>query len=420
MTDQPDASCLTLGFVPLADCAPLIVAERKGFFREESLSVRLSRERSWASLRDKLAYGLLDGAHMLAPLPLAMTLGLSGPKAAMLVGLSLNLNGNAVTVSRALAAEMAAADPEATAAGSAAPIAAVAAARRRAGAPPPVFAIVFPVSSHHDQLRYWLAAGGVDPQRDVRIVVVPPPQMVAHLSAGRVDGFCVGAPWGDVAVDQGVGVIATTGWQIWNNAPEKVFAVTQAWAATRPEAYRAVLRALIRAAAWLDRPQHRAEAVAMLAAPEVLNAPAASIAASLVGRPGDALIDGLPAHGPVYHRRAAGLPWRSHAAWFLAQLRRWGELPEGVDIAAAAAAVYRPDIYRAAAWDLGYPAPAADDKREGDHDAAWALADPAGDVVLGADRFCDGRIFDPAAIDLYLAGLGTVAGPDATAAAQRG
>ncbi|MGO4725176.1 MULTISPECIES: CmpA/NrtA family ABC transporter substrate-binding protein [unclassified Inquilinus] len=420
MTDRPDCDRLTLGFVPLADCAPLIVAERKGFFREEGLAVRLSRESSWASLRDKLVCGILDGAHMLAPLPLAITLGLSGPKTPMVVGLSLNLNGNAVTVSRALAAEMAAADPDGAAAGSATAVAAVVAARRRAGAPPPVFAIVFPVSSHHDQLRYWLAAGGVDPQRDVRIVVVPPPQMVAHLSAGRVDGFCVGAPWGDVAVDQGVGVTATTGWQIWNNAPEKVFAVTRTWAEARPETHHAVLRALIRAAAWLDRPKHRAEAVAMLAAPEVLNAPAASIAASLVGRPGDTLIDGLPAQGPVYHRRAAGLPWRSHAAWFLAQLRRWGELPDGVDIAAAAAAVYRPDLYRAAAWDLGYPAPTTDAKQEGDHDTAWVLADPAGDIALGADRFCDGRAFDPADIDTYLAGLGVTAGPDATAATQRG
>ncbi|WP_225767446.1 CmpA/NrtA family ABC transporter substrate-binding protein [Inquilinus sp. Marseille-Q2685] len=418
MTDH--RTDLTLGFVPLADCAPLIVAERKGFFREEGLSVRLSRESSWASLRDKLVCGLLDGAHMLAPLPLAITLGLSGAKTPMLVGLSLNLNGNAVTVSNALAAEMAAADPEGAAAGSATAVAAVVAARRKAGAPPPVFAIVFPVSSHHDQLRYWLAAGGVDPQRDVRIVVVPPPQMVSHLSAGRVDGFCVGAPWGDVAVDQGVGVMATTGWRIWNNAPEKVFAVTRAWAEPRPDVHRALLRALIRAAAWLDRPQHRTQAVAMLAAPEVLNAPAASIAAGLVGRPGELMVDGLPARGPVYHRRAAGLPWRSHAAWFLAQLRRWGELPDGVDIAAAAAAVYRPDLYREAVWDLGYPAPAADSKAEGLHAAPWVLADPAGEVALGAARFCDGRVFDPAAIDSYLAGLGYAAGGNATAAAQRG
>ncbi|MGF6228570.1 ABC-type nitrate/sulfonate/bicarbonate transport system substrate-binding protein [Inquilinus ginsengisoli] len=418
MTDLPDRTDLTLGFVPLADCAPLVVAERKGFFREEGLSVRLSRQSSWASLRDKLVCGLLDGAHMLAPLPLAITLGLSGPKTPMLVGLSLNLNGNAVTVSRALAAEMAAADPEGSAAGSATAIAAVVAARRKAGVPAPVFAIVFPVSSHHDQLRYWLAAGGVDPQRDVRIVVVPPPQMVAHLSAGRVDGFCVGAPWGDVAVDQGVGVMATTGWQIWNNAPEKVFAVTHAWAEARPDAHRALLRALIRAAAWLDRPQHRPEAVAMLAAPEVLNAPAASIAASLVGRPGELMVDGLPARGPVYHHRAAGLPWRSHAAWFLAQLRRWGELPDAIDIAATAAAVYQPDLYREIAWDLGYPAPAADSKTEGHHDTLWVLADKTGGVALGADRFCDGRVFDPAAIDADLAGL--AAGGTTTVAAQRG
>lgn len=158
----------------------------------------------------------------------------------------------------------------------------------------------------------------------------------------------------------------------------------------------------------------------MLATPEVLNAPAASIAAGLVGRPGELMVDGLPARGPVFHRRAAGLPWRSHAAWFLAQLRRWGELPDSVDIAAAAAAVYRPDIYREVAWDLGYPAPAADSKVEGRHDALWVLADAAGGVALGADHFCDGRIFDPAGIDTYLAGLGLTAEAGATAAAKRG
>ena len=335
---------------------------------------------------------------MLAPLPLAITLGLSGPKTPMLVGLSLNLNGNAVTVSNALAAEMAAADPEGAAAGSATAIAAVVAARRRAGAPPLVFAIVFPVSSHHDQLRYWLAAGGVDPQRDIRIVVVPPPQMVAHLSAGRVDGFCVGAPWGDVAVDQGVGVMATTGWQIWNNAPEKVFAVTRAWAEARPDAHRALLRALIRAAAWLDRPQHRPEAVAMLAAPEVLNAPAASIAASLVGRPGDLLIDGLPAQRP-------GLsPPRRRPA--LAVPRR---LVPGAAAALGRAAGHRRHrrhrCRRLPAGSLPRDrlGPRLPGPRGGQQDrrrcttTLWVLADKVGGVALGADRFCDGRVFDPAA-----------------------
>jgi ABC-type nitrate/sulfonate/bicarbonate transport system substrate-binding protein len=186
-----------LGFIALNDCAPLVVAKEKGFFDGEGLSVDLSREASWANIRDKVAMGALDGAHMLGPLPIAVNLGLSGERTPMIAPMSLNLNGSAITISTALADAMRAADPEGMASRprSAAPLAKVVEARRAAGQPPLVFAVVFPFSVHNYQVRYWMAAAGVDPDRDVRITAVPPARMTARLAAGDIDGFCVGAPW---------------------------------------------------------------------------------------------------------------------------------------------------------------------------------------------------------------------------------
>ena len=185
-----------LGFIALNDCAPLVIAKEKGFFEDQGLTVDLSREASWANIRDKVAMGALDGAHMLGPLPIAVNLGVSGEPTPMIAPMSLNLNGSAITVSAALADAMRTADPKGMAARprSASPLAKVVAERREAGLPPLVFAVVFPFSVHNYQVRYWMAAAGIDPDRNVRITAVPPARMNARLAAGDIDGFCVGAP----------------------------------------------------------------------------------------------------------------------------------------------------------------------------------------------------------------------------------
>jgi NitT/TauT family transport system ATP-binding protein/nitrate/nitrite transport system substrate-binding protein len=333
---------LTLGFIPLTDCAPLIVAKAQGFFAEEGLEVALSREASWATIRDKVAVGALDGAHMLAPMALAAGLG-EGPAAGpMLAPLALNQNGSAITVSTRLAGTLREIDPEAMAAPlvTAQALAKVVDRRREQGAPPLTFAVVFPQSMHNYALRYWLAQAGIDPDRDVRLVVTPPPRMVEHLRSGDIDGFCVGAPWNAVAMDEGLGEVLIKASQFWPGGPDKVFGLTAAWAERHPDELRAALRALIRASAWADEPGNHAELVALLAR------------ADHVGVAPEALARALKSE-IVFHRDAAGLPRREHALWFLSQMARWGQVGPNVDLDAVADRVYRPDLFREAALSLG-------------------------------------------------------------------
>ena len=332
---------LRLGFIPLTDCAPLVVARWLGLFAEEGLQVELSREAAWATIRDKVAVGALDGAHMLAPMALAAGLSTDVAKP-MIAPLALNANGSAITVSVALARALEEVDPAAMAARpvTAAPLKRLVDRRRSEGAPLLTFAVVFPYSMHNYALRYWLAQAGVDPDRDVRLVVTPPPRMVEQLAAGAIDGFCVGAPWNAVAAAQGVGEILMKASQFWPGGPDKVFGVTADWALGHGDELRAALRALIRAAAWADDPANHGELVTLLARPEHVGADPAAIARALEGE-------------IVFHRDAAGLPRRDHALWFLSQMARWGQVSADLDLEAVADQVYRADLFRAAALSLG-------------------------------------------------------------------
>lgn len=400
---------LRLGFIALNDCAPLVVACEKGFFEAQGLNVDLSREASWANIRDKVAMGALDGAHMLGPMALAVGLGVCGEPTRMVAPLSLNLNGSAITVSARLAEAMRGADPEAMAERprSARALKPLIEARRKAGEPPLTFAVVFPFSVHNYQLRYWLAAAGIDPDRDLRVAVVPPARMAARLAAGDIDGFCVGAPWNALAVSQGQGEIMIYASEFWRVGPDKVFGVTEAWAEKRPETLRAVLRALLQAGAWADEPGNRGELASLLARPGYVDAPVDVIAASLTGSPSYA--PGEP--GPdsldyiVYHRYAASFPWRSHAVWFLTQMLRWGQIGPQTDVAAAVDRIYRPDLYRAAAAELGVAAPLVDEKVEGLHASPWTLDEATAPIPMAPDVFFDGRAFDAAQPLRYATGF---------------
>ncbi len=398
---------LRLGFIALNDCAPLVVAREKGFFENEGLSVDLSREASWANIRDKVAMGALDGAHMLGPMPLAVRLGVCGEPARMIVPMSLNLNGSAITVSRALADAMRAAEPSAMALRprTARPLAAVIAARKAEGLPPLTFAVVFPFSVHNYELRYWLAEAGVDPDRDLRIVVTPPARMTARLAAGDIDGFCVGAPWNALAVAHGHGEIMVYAAELWGVGPDKVFGVTEAFAERHPLALGATLRALIAAAAWADEPGNRGELAAILAHSRYVDAPEEAVARSLTGVPPYALGEPGPDHQDyiIYHRYAASFPWRSHAVWFLSQMLRWGQIGLETNIAATAEAVYRPDLYRVAAAELGAPAPLVDEKVEGLHASPWTLDEATAPIPMAPDLFFDGGRFDAAQPERYAA-----------------
>lgn len=348
MTFQP----LRIGFIPLIDAASTIIAVDKGFASAEGLDVELVREVSWSNVRDKLNIGLFDAAHLLAPVAIASSLGLGHIKVPIITPFTLNLNGNAITVSpplhAAIAAELngAAATPLATAQA----LGRVAAARRKTGAEPVTFGMTFPYSTHNYQLRFWMAAGGVDPDEDVRLVVLPPPYMVDSLTNGHVDGFCVGAPWNAVAVDRGVGCILHFGPDILTRAVEKVLATRQRWADDHPDALAALIRAHKKAADFIEQPSNHDEVAAILARPDRVNADAGIIRAVLGGRL--TMFTGGPvrehANYMLFSRNGAARPDLGQAAWLYAQMVRWGQAAISADALAVAKSVFRSDLYDAA------------------------------------------------------------------------
>jgi ABC-type nitrate/sulfonate/bicarbonate transport system substrate-binding protein len=327
---------LRLGFIALNDAATMIVADAKGFFTAEGLEVDLVREVSWATMRDKMSVGALDGAHMLAPAALAITLGASGGEPTPLVApFALNLNGPAITLSSRLSSTL---EAGADAGG----LARLVAWRRTEGASPLTLAVVFPFSTHNYLLRDWLARAGVDPDRDVRMTVAPPARMTELLVRGVVEGFCVTEPWDSAAVAAGVGLIAARGGELWPRTPDKVFTVTEAWAEANPGPLQALLRALLKAAAWTDAGENREELAGILAAPQRVGADADVIRRSLADM--------------IFHAGGANRPAPVHAGWLAAQMMRWAHIPADVDIPALATRVYRPDLFDQAAAALGLPA----------------------------------------------------------------
>jgi two-component system, oxyanion-binding sensor len=385
---QLEKSALRLGLMPLVDAAPLIIARDRGFFAHHGLAVELCVEASWAAVRDKVAAGLLDGAQMLAPMPLAATLGIDGLGVPMVTAMTLNLNGNSITLSESLYRDLHLCAREAAGAGRA--LARLLQHERTLGMRPRILAHVFPFSTHHYLLRYWLAASGIDPDRDLRLEVVPPPLMVQQLRDGRIDGFCAGAPWGAAAEAAGVGYRVLNTHQIWNNAPEKVLGVTAAWAAAHPRTHHALIAALVEACRWLDAEGGRTEGAQLVIDSGAVDAPPATIRDALQ-RPDTG--DGFPGSGLVFHRHAANFPWISQARWFIAQMQRWQQIGSGIDASVVAARVYRPQIYREAVAPLGLACPEQDGKTEGAHSDSWSLALPAGALTMGADAFFDGARF---------------------------
>jgi len=408
-TEGLEKICLKFGIIPLTDCAPIVIAKEKGFFHRHGLDVTISREASWANIRDKVAVGALDGAHMLAGMPLAATLGVGAAAKPTLTAFSMDCNGNAITVSNALYARMMEADPASM---QEKPVSARALkkaidADQAAGRPVMTFATVFPVSTHNYEIRYWMASAGIDPDHDVRLIVVPPPQMVANLMAGHIVGYCVGEPWNEQAVEMGIGRVVITNYEIWNNKLEKVFGVNRAWAERHPHTHKAAVRALIEANQWADQPENRLEVARILAQKAYVDAPLDVVKMSMTGTFKYAK-DAPPVLMPdfnVFYRYAATFPWRSQAAWYLIQMLRWGQIEHPIDIKKTAIEVYRTDIYREAANELGAPCPAIDGKMEGMHSVPWILTDASQPIAMGPDLFFDGMTFDPDEPLAYLQAL---------------
>ncbi len=372
---------LTLGVMPLTDSAPLVVAEAAGLFAREGLDVALSTVRSWASMRDKLAAGRFDGATLLAPMPLAAAFGLDPVEMPILTVKSLSQGGSAFCVTPELHARLLehGATPDAT------PLDWAQAMRRlveseRGSRPAPTLAHVYPYSTQHYELRYWLASVGLHPELDLNLVTVPPPLMVQQLEAGRIDGAWVGSPWPALAAARGVAKVLFDKRRFWNGGPEKVFAVTQPWAEANPATLAALLRALIAAGRWLDDPANHPQAAGWLQSTLMPDVSAALLEDELKTL--------------RFHEGLAGFPWRSHSRWLLEQMRRWQHLPLAADLERAVASC-RPDLYRSVARSLGEPLPLSDDKLEGAHERPYSVPGESGTLELPPDRIMDGIVFDP-------------------------
>jgi two-component system, oxyanion-binding sensor len=338
---------LRIGFIPLVDATALLVAVDHGFAAAEGLDVELVREVSWSNVRDKLNIGLFDAAHLLSPVAIASSLGIGHVRVPLVVPFNLGINGNAITVSPRLFATLWDAsdgdltDPKV----SARALARVVYERKSRGLESLTFGMTFPFSNHNYQLRYWMAAGGVDPDEDVRLVVLPPPYMVESLASGHVDGFCVGAPWNSVAVDLGVGNILHFGCEIMARVSEKVLALRQRWAEENPDIVCALVRALACATKFADEAANR-ERVAHIVA-QRLGTTSELVVRTLTGilktspegstRKSDRYI--------VIGADGANRPDHLQAAWAYAQVVRWGQAPLSAELQATAESVFRPDLY---------------------------------------------------------------------------
>jgi NitT/TauT family transport system ATP-binding protein/nitrate/nitrite transport system substrate-binding protein len=376
---------MRIGLLRLTDSAPAIIAHEFGFFAEEGIDAELVTEPSWANIADKLAYGFLDAAVIVPPLAFAVELGLRGLRQPLIIPCSVSLGGNTVTLEKTLAAKV-----RASASRLAMPSALAASLAGRQT--PLMLGIVHAFSTHNLLLRYWLASGGIDPSRDVKLIVVPPSRAVEALKSGQIAGFCAGAPWGEVAVRAGVGATVATSDDIWRHAPEKAFAVRTRWADENPDALAGAIRALLRAAQFCDAPENASYTAALLSRQKYLDTDSHAILSSL---PGGAV---TPHNLSRFWRNAATFPWRSQALWFLRQMSRWKLVDPSLDLPSIAARVYRPDIYRAVAAPMGLSVPLADSKPEGGHDTAWQLEAAPTPIAMGPDRFCDGAIFDEIAV----------------------
>jgi nitrate/nitrite transport system substrate-binding protein len=363
---------LKFGFIKLTDCVPIVIAKEKGYFEDEGLFVAVEAQANWKILLDRVISGELDGAHMLAGQPIAATIGF-GTKADIITPFSMDLNGNGITVSKEIWEKMVAGNPDLKGNHPKRPVKADSllpiVKEFKANGTPLKLGMVFPVSTHNYELRYWLAAGGISPgyytpadingntDADTLLSVTPPPQMPATLAQGTIQGYCVGEPWNQQAVLKDIGVSVITDYEIWKDNPEKVFGVTKKWAEANPNTITAVTKALIRACKWLDeKPENRVEACKILSKSEYVGADYNVIANSMTGTweyfKGDKR--DLPDFN-VFFRHNATYPYYSDCIWYLTQMRRWGQINEAKTdewYIETAKSVYRPDLYLIAAKEL--------------------------------------------------------------------
>lgn len=384
----PEVRGAKLGFIALTDASPLFVAKEKGFFAKYGMpDVEVLKQASWGTTRDNLVLGSegsgIDGAHILSPMPYLISTGRVTQNAVpvpMQILARLNTNGQCISVAKEYLDQKVGLDAK---------VFRAAIDRKRASGKSAKAAMTFPGGTHDLWLRYWLAAGGIDPDRDIETIVVPPPQMVANMKVGTMDCFCVGEPWNAQLVQQGLGYTALTTGELWKDHPEKAFALRASYVEKYPNATKALLMAVLDAQMWCEKPENKDEVAAIAAKRQWMNVPVSDVAGRIKGAIdyGDGrLVENSPFVMKFFADNAS-YPYQSHDLWFLTEDIRWGKLDASTDTKALIAKVNREDLWREAAKALGVSAIPASTSR-------------------GKETFFDGKVFDPADPGAYLASLG--------------
>jgi nitrate/nitrite transport system substrate-binding protein len=353
--DGPEVRDMRFGIIALTDCASIVMAHELGLFKKFGINSVISKEASWAVIRDKLSLGENQATHMLLGMPLASTMGLAGsPVKPMVIPWLLNRNGQAITLNNKLKAAGAKTPAQIK------PLA----DKARASGEPLTFAMTFPTGTHAMWLRYWLASGGIHPDRDVTLITIPPAQMVANMKVDKMDGFCVGEPWNNRAIEDGIGFTAVTTQQLWKDHPEKVCAFTEEFANKNPKTVKAVLKALHLASVELDKMENRTKFAEVIARPSYINCPPSTILERLLGKYeyGDGRVEQDPNY-MIFSSRNANYPHQVYGKWWLTQFRRWGMVKTAPDYNGIPKRVLRGDLYLEAMKELGVATKVAEEQK---------------------------------------------------------
>ena len=375
--DTPETRDVRFGIIALTDCSSIVIAHEKGFFKKYGINSTINKGANWAAIRDSLSNGDIQATHMLTGMPLASTMGLLGsPKKPMIIPWIINRNGQSITLKKDFAGKVAA-DPKALK-----PFVDEAKAKQT----PMTFAMTFPPGTHAMWTRYYLGAGGINPDKDVALIVIPPPQMVANMKLGKMDGFCVGEPWNARTIDEGIGFTSLNTQDIWQDHPEKVCAFTAEFAEKNPKTVKAVIKALHEASVWLDKMENRPEQAEIVSRPTYINCPKEIILGRMQGNYdfGDGRKKKEDKHYMIFHDRNCNYPQPKYAIWWLTQFRRWGMVDGAPDYEAVAKQVMRPDIYEEAMKELGCA---------------------HGGANMDKETLFDGVVFDPTKPEEYAKGF---------------
>ena len=380
--DSPETPKVRIGIIALTDCSSIVMAHELGLFKKHGIESTISKEASWAVIRDRLTLGENQATHLLLGIPYAATMGLQGsPVKPMVIPMYINRNGQAITLTRALLDKGVKTPPQLK------PLALEA----KAKGTPMTFAMTYPPGTHAMWMRYWLASGGLNPDRDVTLITIPPAQMVANMKVGAVDAFCVGEPWNEQLVNQDIGYTALTTGELWLGHPEKILGMRADWVDAHPKATLAILMATMEAQQWCEKLENKAEMAEIIGRRQWFNVPVADIIGRLQGDINYG--NGRTARGTNLQMKFWGekgrvsYPWKSLDAWFITENIRWGKFEPTIDVKALVDKTNRSDLWREAAKALGLASPPTGDSR-------------------GTETFFDGKVFDPADPQAYLKSLG--------------